>query len=161
MFSPKLLQDFFQFCYVTPDLDAALALYRDRFDVPEFYIELYPTATRTAFAWVGETMIELKQPGDDKWGWLYQDALPEAGLRLHHLAYRVRDAQRWSEVVAGLAAHEIATIPVPTPPEVGLEVLYADTRPQLGHYIEYIWIKSGFPDYFRFVPRAPGLDLHG
>jgi hypothetical protein len=155
MLHPKLLENFFQFGYVTTDLDTAMALYRDRFDVPEFYILPAAIPTRTAFAWVGDTMVELIQPGDDKYRPIYIEALPKSGIALHHLGYRVHDEHRWLEILAGLAAYEIPTTRLQIPPELGMEVLYADARAQLGHYVEYIWNKAGMPDFFRNVPRAP------
>jgi hypothetical protein len=157
MLYPKLLQNFFQFGYVTTDLDASMTLYRDQFGVPDFYILPAGTSMRTAFAWVGDTMVELIQPGDDKYRPIYADALPRSGIALHHLGYRVQDEARWSEMLAELEGFQIPTTRIQTPPDAGLEVLYADARPQLGHYLEYIWIKDGYPDFFRHVPRAPGI----
>jgi hypothetical protein len=35
-----------------------------------------------------------------------------------------------------------------------MEIVYADARPLVGHYLEYIWTKAGHPDFFAHVPRA-------
>jgi hypothetical protein len=153
-----LLQGFFQFGYVTTDLDAAMALYRDRFNVPEFLlldVSGAPSGFRVGLAWIGAAMVELIQPGDEPRP-LYAEALPKAGIRLHHLGYRVHEAARWSGILAGLAAHDLPILRMQTPDPDCLECLYADARPQLGHYLEFVWTKAGKPDFFADVPRAPG-----
>jgi len=153
-----LLHGFFQLGYVTTDLDAALAVYRERFAAPRFWVfdnaaarPDDPHPNRVALAWIGETMVELIQPIREP-SPLYASALPAKGVRLHHLGYLVRDEARWNEVMAGLQREAMR---IDRHGKVGeaLEYVYADAQAQLGHYLEYVWVKTGQPDFFSGVPR--------
>jgi len=160
MLQAGLLENFFQFGYVTTDLEAAMAVYRERFDVPAFMIldgsVLKPGAQstlRVALAWIGDTMVELIQPVGEP-SPLYAEALPKAGIRLHHLGYRVRDEGRWAGVLAAIAQNDVPMVAM-SAPGGSLECAYADARAHLGHHLEFVWTKAGQPDYFAHVPRAP------
>ncbi len=155
---PGLQHGFFQLGYVTTDLDAALAVYRDRFAAPRFWVfdnaaarpdDPYPN--RVGLAWIGETMVELIQPIREA-APLYAPAMPAKGIRLHHLGYLVGDQARWDEVMAALEAENMAILRHGKAGE-SLEYVYADAVEHLGHHLEYVWTKSGQPDFFADVPR--------
>jgi hypothetical protein len=161
MLHPGLLDGFFQFGYVTTDLDAAMAAYRDRFNVPEFLIldaaAMAPgsgSTLRVGLAWVGDTMVELIDPGGASYA-LYAEALPPSGIRLHHLGYRLYDEGRWLDILAELDRQSIPVLRMPPTAGMGLECCYADARGQLGHYLEFVWTKADQPDFFDNVPKAP------
>jgi hypothetical protein len=153
MLNPGLLENFFQFGYITPNIEAGMAVFRERFNVPEFLV--FPNG-RSAAVWIGETLIEISNPLE-KYASIYAHAMPKSGIALHHLGYRVREESRWLEIMAELEASGLPTTKFDISPSVGLQNCFVDTRPLLGHYIEFLWTKAGMPDFFRNVPRAPAF----
>jgi hypothetical protein len=153
MLNPSLLQNFFQFGYVTPDIQEGMAVFRERFSIPEFLVLPHG---RSALVWIGETLIELSNPME-KYAWIYAHAMPKSGIALHHLGYRVRSEARWLEILAELEASGLPTTQFDIPASIGLKNCFVDTRPLLGHYIEFLWTKADMPDFFRDVPRAPAV----
>ena len=159
MLPAKLMNGFFQLGYVTPDLDAAIALYGERFGVKQFLTfdsrAFNPDAdriVRVGLAWTGEVMIELIEPvGEHP---LYASALPEAGfaIRLHHLGYLVRDQAQWDEAMAALS-DPATPIVVRSDPSDKLEYAYADARGLVGHHVEVVWLKPAGEPFFESVPR--------
>jgi len=158
MLSADLMGCFFQLGYVTPDLDAAMALYRERFGVERFRTfssrDLNPDATnpiRVGLAWTGPVMVELIEASEEHP--LYGCAMPRDGfgVRLHHLGYLVRDQAAWEGAVAGLAE---PAAPIVATGQLGmLEFVYADARPMLGHHLEIVWAKPEGMAFFDAVPR--------
>lgn len=155
----ELTGNFFQLGYVTGDLDRAMAFYQQHCGVPEFFLlnthgrDSYPPgmpAMRVALAWKGAAMIELIEPvfAPDS---IYNHCLrKDGGVMLHHLGYLLAYDQ-----LAPLAeGFEAAGVPVPVRLENpgSTSILYADTRAQFGHFVEYVSLgdKSNFFDQ---VPR--------
>jgi len=108
----------FQTAYVTPDIDAAMALAARRFAAPRMQVNR-DIAIETgqgvahchfALAFVGAVQIELIQPAggaDD----VYRAQVPDAGLRLHHVGVLVDDDAAWSAMLAE-AEQEGVAMPV-------------------------------------------------
>jgi hypothetical protein len=152
----------FQLAYAVPDIRAAVALGQNYFGIPEFQINLdVPIETRDgvakchfALAFIGETQIELIQPagGADA---VYRDALPTTGnMRLHHVGVLIRDVASWTRQKSAIGA---AGLPTPVGGDFGglMHYLYADTRADLGHYIEYMYQTEAGAAMFDTVPRYP------
>jgi hypothetical protein len=153
----RLLSGFFQHGYVTPDLDRAMAEYRARFDVTDFWVfdtiaarPDDPHPNRVALAWIGDVMVELIQPLREP-APLYAPEMPAQGIRLHHLGYRIDDQARWDEVMARLAVEAMPI--VRSGGNDSFQYAYADARGALGHCLEFVWSKAGKPDFFVPVPR--------
>lgn len=129
--------------YVTPDIEAALAWFRDQgiADGRAFEVTVPVTTpvgsgtatTRLAFLQVGNLQYELIEPVAGLVD-LYREALPERGVRFHHACMRVEDWDAFRQRVAKQGW--------PVAIEGGgdaLRFLYLDARPFLGHYLEYVW----------------------
>jgi hypothetical protein len=152
----------FQLAYVVPDIHDAVALGQNYFGIPEFRINLdIPIETQDgvakcnfALAFIGETQIELIQPAGGADG-LYRGALPTAGkMRLHHIGVLIRKAAVWARQKSAIAAAGLKT------PAGGdfagmMHYIYADTRAELGHYIEYMYQTEAGAGMFDAVPRYP------
>lgn len=135
----SLFDRFFQVGYVARDLDAAMAQFSRRFGPVEFQVinavEPNMHTRRIALAWIASTMIELIEPNQQVPS-IYIDSLPAAPgeIRFHHLGYLIEDYP------ATLRRLKAEGYEVPFAMSYGdvLDCCYADTRAQLGHYMEYV-----------------------
>lgn len=161
---------FTQIAYVTTDLDKAMALYRERFNVPSFLAlsgdidvayrgDTARLKLRYAIADVAGVQIELIEPLPGCVP-LYFEGLPESGkagdlaIAFHHVSVPLPgDAARWDGFADELAAQgrEIA---MSARVSESSGFLYVDDRAALGHYVEYVWnagpnrLKVITPGYF-------------
>lgn len=155
---PHLFAGFFQLGYVTRDVDAAVAVYTQRYGKAEFLINepmpidgVAPPTRRIALAYIDDTMIELIEP-DPMQRTIYNDVLPDrfGAIRLHHLGYLIDDHQamlrRLRESGYDVPFH--GSIPG------ALDYSYADTRAELGHFSEFIRLDEGGRAFFGAVPRV-------
>ena len=142
-----------QNAYVTNDLDRALAIWRDEFGVPEFYVFENDTPglvsspdyrMKIALANVGGLEIELIEPLPGL-APMHAEVLPEDGsfaVRFHHAAMRI-DGD-----LADFEAHMASLDPVRHSViwQGGLgEVMryaYTDARATIGHYLEHVWFDA-------------------
>ena len=102
-------------------------------------------------AWTGRFMIELIEPNPELAG-IYGDAIPaqDQTAQFHHLGFAVPDKAAFDSVAAQLKARDI---PIVAQGEFGdLRFLYADARPELGHYLEYICVGDTARAMFAQVP---------
>lgn len=138
----------YQNAYVTRDIEQGIAKLQ-QFSKVDRVIQFEATTdvttptgrgtqtSKLAFIWIGDLQYELIQPlgGDVS---LYSDALPTGdGLQFHHICMRIPE---WDEFRQRVAAQ-----PFPVVLEGGsdaLRFLYLDTRPLLGHYVEYCWMNE-------------------
>ncbi len=143
-----------QNAYVTTDMDRALALWRDEFDVTSFFVFAndapgmecsHPYRLKIALATVGGTEIELIEPLDGNA--MYSEILPKDGsfaLRFHHVCMRIEGE------LADFEAHLASLDPVrhPVVYQGGMADLmrfvYTDERATLGHFIEHVWFDREF-----------------
>lgn len=137
----------YQNAYVTRNVDKAVAGFRQRADIrklmeTEVEIEVTtpkgkgPCGQKLAFIWVGDLNYELVQPMSGLVD-VYRDALPQDdGLQFHHVCHVVDD---WADLRARI---EKDAFPVVLEGASGdqLKFVYLDTRPWLGHYLEYVWM---------------------
>ena len=146
---------FSQTAYVTNDLDRALAVWRDEFDVPAFHVfandapgleSSHPFKMKIALANVGGMEIELIEPllGSAP---LHAEPLPADGgfaMCFHHMAMRIGGG------LADFEAHMDSLDPVRHPVVWSgaladlMRFAYTDERTTLGHYVEHVWFDDGF-----------------
>jgi hypothetical protein len=156
--TPAFMKRFFQLGYVTPDLAAAQALYKERLGVSQFLTfntgEMNPALANpilVGLAWTGETMIELIQPiaaGHP----LYDCAMPKAGVQLHHLGYLMYERAEYDAALGWLDAQRIPVVSQ-SKMEGMLELVYADARDLLGHHLEIIHMLPEGRAFFDSVPQ--------
>lgn len=165
MIMPTAFNQYHQIAYVTSDMDEALTIFRDTYNVPRFVVQ--ETATemwtpagvginrlRLAFAFVGDMQIELIQPLEGNIS-LYTDALKGARspLVFHHVAIRIDGPMAaWEQFRQGI---DPATRPLVLEGAVGDDVrfVYTDERSRLGHYIEYLWFSEEATAMFDQIPH--------
>ena len=138
----------YQVSYVTADLEAAMALFREQYGVARFRVlsdgsgpgmRAWTPAgegemrVRVAVARLGDMVLELMEPVDGLVD-IYRDFLvPGQPVRLHHLAMMCDDIDRVR------AESEAMGRPVALAGESGgLRLIYVDARASLGHYLEYV-----------------------
>jgi len=158
------LGGFFQIGYVTTDLERSVDLYARRFGAPNWFTfdtgalnPDRPYASFVGLAWIGAVQVELIQPKNVEQP-LYADAMPKGGfgINLHHLGYLLDSEAEWDAATISLAALNIPVASRSTVEGV-VEVLYADARPVLGHYLEYVWPQAdGRKFLLDNVPRNRG-----
>ena len=153
-----------QIAYVTTDLELALAVWREDFDVPAFHVftndmpgleSSHPYRLKIALANVGGTEIELIEPLDGS-APLHAEPLPADGsfaLRFHHVAMRIEGT------LADFEAHMASLDPVRHPVVWSgafadmMRFAYTDERSTLGHYVEHVWFDAGF--YVQLAAAIP------
>lgn len=150
-----LLENHYQNAYVTRDIEQALDIFRTRYGVQdarcfEAATEVWtPQGTgiavnKIAFIWIGKLQYELIEPVSGPVD-LYREALPEAGLRHHHICMRSFD---WDATLAEVARQKLPIV-YRGDTASGLKFIYADARDTLGHYLEFtsvppaVWTAMG------------------
>ncbi|MFT3700051.1 MAG: VOC family protein [Kofleriaceae bacterium] len=133
------LQHHFQNAYVTRNLDAAIAMLKERYGLTEFarFEPEIPTKAggllklRVATTWLDNYQIELIEPVGGAVDF-YRDYLPaeDGAIRFHHIASRVDDFEQ----VRATLDHVVAEGEMP-----GVRFAYVDARDTVGHYLEYVW----------------------
>jgi hypothetical protein len=140
-----------QTAYVTNDMEQALAVFRDQYDVPTFYVfandapgmvQSDGAQLKIALAIVGGVEIELIEPLGDT-APMFSAPLPEDGsfaIRFHHVAYRIEGDL--SDFEAHMASIDPEKHPVIWSGSLGdvMRFAYTDERAVLGHYVEHVWM---------------------
>ncbi len=157
-----------QVAYVTSDLERALAVWRDDFDVPAFHVftndmpgleSSHPFRMKIALANVGGVEIELIEPLNGS-APLHSEPLPADGsfaMCFHHVTMRIEGT------LADFEAH-MASLDAVRHPAVWtgsladvMRFAYTDERRTLGHYVEHVWFD---PDFYgqlaAAIPVYPG-----
>lgn len=144
-----------QIAYVTNDLDRALAIWRDEFDVPSFHVftndmpgleTSHPYQLKIALANVGGTEIELIEPLNGT-APLHAEPLPEDGtfaMCFHHVAMRIEGTL--SDFESHMASLDRVRHPVVWTGGFAdlMRYAYTDERSTLGHYFEHVWFDADF-----------------
>ena len=156
-----------QVAYVTNDMERALAVFRDQYDVPSFHvfandvpglIQSDGARLKIALALVGGVEIELIEPQGDS-APLFSAILPEDGsfaIRFHHVAYRIDGTL--ADYEAHLASLDAAVHPVVWHGAMGemMRFAYTDERAMLGHYVEHVWMDPAlFAQLSSAIPSYP------
>ena len=133
--------------YVTADLEAGKRRLAGLFGAEEFSVyRRVPIQVPGgealidfAVADANGSALEVIRPagGDDG---VYRQLLPAdpGDIAFHHFATRIADRAEWDQVVEAAAEHDI-DVPVLGRAEPGTSYIYLDTRPALGHMLEFIW----------------------
>lgn len=143
-----------QIAYVTNDLDRALGIWRDEFDVPSFHVftndspgleSSHPFQLRIALAIVGGTEIELIEPLHGS-APLHAEPLPADGsfaMCFHHVAMRIHGDL--ADYEAHMASLDPERHPVVWSGSLAnlMRYAYTDERRTLGHYVEHAWFDAG------------------
>ncbi len=157
-----LLSGFFQMGYVTGDLDAAVRQLGASNGIERFRIKrnvrgmpgMPEMLMHQAHVFIGSVQLEVIQPagGDDG---LYRGLCAADGraIRLHHLGMWVDCADVYAGLRSALEGQGIPVVLDAVIPSVG-GAIYADARPMLGHYLEYVHLVPEAKDrYYADVPR--------
>jgi catechol 2,3-dioxygenase-like lactoylglutathione lyase family enzyme len=128
----------YHLAFVTADIEAAQECLAAQFGIREYRVRHNPQAIWSAHAFAGDMMIEIVQPGPDAPPVFHQDRPGGGAVRLHHIGYRVRDAQRFSEIEA-IVEREGWETPLRSSSMDGhLRVIFIDARATLGFFQEYV-----------------------
>ena len=144
-----------QIAYVTNDLERALGIWRDEFDVPRFHVftndmpgleSSHPFRLKIALAHVGGVEIELIEPLEGS-APLHAEPLPadgSFGMCFHHVAMRIEGTLGTFE--AHMASLDPARHPVVWTGGFAdlMRYAYTDERRTLGHYVEHVWFDPDF-----------------
>lgn len=152
-----LLPGFFQVGYVSNDLERAQETLGEHFGIERYHqmldLELDENSKISiATAYVGATMIEIIMPhghGEN----LYSEHLPPTGdfaLRHHHFGHLYANEAEWRHMRSLIQRHPIA---FHSHLEGLIEAIYIDTRPILGHYLEYIHATPAGLDFLNQAPQ--------
>jgi hypothetical protein len=140
-----------QTAYVTNDMEQALAVFREQYDVSSFYVfandapgmvQSDGAQMKIALALVGGVEIELIEPLGDT-APMFSAPLPNDGsfaIRFHHVAYRIEGDL--SDFEAHMASIDTEKHPVIWSGSMGdvMRFAYTDERAVLGHYVEHVWM---------------------
>ena len=153
-----LLDRFFQYGYVTRNLDAATAKFGERFG-PAQWSTLsgspeVPQVKRVGFTFRDGINVEIIEVNAQVPS-LYKDFLPdtEEDIRLHHHGHLIDDY----DGVLNLIKSEGYDMPFAIDDPAYVQFCYADTRTQLGHYLEFICLGDGGRQLFESVPGFSGF----
>jgi len=163
---PHFYTGFFQFGYVTSDIEQAEANLKKHFGVKNFLnvgllksdVFLADGSTTSndlilSFANVGDQQVELIQPVNDGSG-LYTQALSgnkPFEMVLHHLGHRFFELAQWQEFRSqlDLNTHKLAF----ENNGGAAHYLYTDERDSLGHFMEYMWLDEQGAAMFDAIPQ--------
>jgi glyoxalase/bleomycin resistance protein/dioxygenase superfamily protein len=154
-----LLSNIWQVCYVTPDLDAGMALLRDRYGIESTEVptdgatflageEPAPWDVRVSMGARRGPIVELIEPVAGEVDF-YRRALRDDGeLGFHHVAtYVPLGDESWSVIGDLLAGEGLGfeyTVLIPDRVRAG----YVDTTKQLGHYLEVCQLQPADTEFF-------------
>ncbi|MBB35909.1 MAG: hypothetical protein CME88_00370 [Hirschia sp.] len=144
-----------QIAYVTTDLEKALAIWRDDFDVPSFHVfnndmpgleSSHQYELKIALANVGGVEIELIEPLNGT-APMHAEPLPNNGdfaMCFHHVAMRIGGSLEDYEAHIGSLDTDRHPIVWTGGFADMMRFAYTDERSTLGHYIEHVWFDEGF-----------------
>lgn len=154
----SMLGTFFQLGYVTRNLDAACAAFREKFGPVEFLViepgpinGKPPPTRRIALTYIDDTMTEIIEP-DSRQDTIYDDVLPatEGPICLHHFGYLVDDHDAFLKRLGEMGY----AVPLSGSMPGALDYSYADTRKDIGVWSEFIRLDEGGRAFFEAVPRS-------
>lgn len=165
---PHYYTGFFQFGYVTNDIEQAMDNMKQFYGVKNFLNAGLMKSKVTladgrkvvnelllSFAYVGQQQVELIQPINDPSG-LYSGALTrKEGFEtvLHHLASRFYEKEQWNVFRSQLDLNE-HTLAFESDGG-SFNYLYTDERARLGHFLEYMWLDEEGAAMFDAIPQNP------
>jgi hypothetical protein len=159
------LQHMYQFGYVTRDMEAAKRRITETMGVETFHereskrtVELFgrpsPFRIQVALANIGDKQIEIILPLEGVVGFYYDGLNLDRGpLALHHIGIMVADPdEAWEPMRKAVReAGYVAALESDDPTFV--RILYADTRADLGHYVEFLGFSAEALALHRNMPN--------
>lgn len=146
-----------QAAYVTDDIERAVALFKQQFSINDF-LRVGPVEVDLGADTIGELKVALAYRGGFQYELIepvsgalahYRNAVtPNAAATFHHLAYAMPSRRELTQ--ARNALEEKYDICVHGEWAQDSAFFYADTRAQLGHYMEYFYAE---PAYDALIPR--------
>jgi hypothetical protein len=146
---PPLLNGCNQLAYATTDLEEAMAVFRQRYAIPSFGrmgdidVALEGGGSmqlRFALCFIRPTQYELIQPLAGRIEFFTRlFTKPGFNLALHHVNLRLPGVAEFEAVRAGLAAAG-HVFPLAGGTPSGGRFFYVDTRAELGHDLEYVYV---------------------
>lgn len=148
------LGGFYQFGYVTRDLDAALDTLRDQFGVTRYRRKRNADWMEAIHAWVGDSQIEVLQLSEGA-PQMYLDYVPDepGPLRLQHLGRRIETLEQWEALERTIARGGFDTPLKGSSMNGQLRAVYVDTRALLGIYSEYVYLAGEALRIYEDVPQ--------
>jgi hypothetical protein len=145
---------FYQFGYVTKDLEAAAATLRTQFGIERFRRKRNAEWMEALHAWTGDTQIEVLQLGQGA-PQMYLEYIPaEPGkLRLQHLGRHIDTLEEWECLEKAVAKTGLDTPLRANAMDGQLRALYVDTRDLLGIYSEYVYLSGGALNMYDDIPQ--------
>lgn len=142
------LPNLFQLGYATQDMDGAKRALESHFGARVWQYSPVLEAAPGVFladakTWVGDIMIQVQEitrtPDASREPLFWDMPAPEPGqlLRLHHVAHMVYEDADWEHVLAEAERNNFPIVFQGQFEDI-LKYMYLDTRPILGHYLEYI-----------------------
>jgi hypothetical protein len=159
MGSPLPARKFFHTGYVVRNIEAAMDNMREQFGVSRWKVLQLPgesSVTALGFAYFGETMIELVEVDRNHEPLaIHQGFTPSADgeARLNHLAYLVESEEALQAVAARFETSGVTAAWLASFGDVFSRYYYADTKAQLGHYLEFVCLGRAGCDFLADVPR--------
>ena len=144
------LQHMYQFGYVTRDMEAAKRRIIETMGVETFLeresnrtVELFgrpsPFRIQIALANIGDKQIEIILPLEGVIDFYYQGLdLDRGPLTLHHMGVMVENPDtEWASMREAVRAAGYS-VALDSDDATFVRILYADTRADLGHYVEFL-----------------------
>jgi hypothetical protein len=161
-------RDVLQLGYVTRDLERATAFFEKKLGAGGFVLADHQLtadfggrprefAMRVALARVGNRQIEIIEPVSGAVEF-YRDGFDydRSVVVLHHVGIGVPGPiEAWDKVVADVrASGDDFTLVFSSDdnPDFRIRFGYVDTRPQYGHYTEYLWWSAGIEAFNSILP---------
>jgi hypothetical protein len=160
--TPPLLNGCNQLAYATTDLAEAMAVFRRRYAIPSFGtmgdidVALEGGGSmrlRFALCFIGPTQYELIQPLSGRIEFFTRLFTRSAfNLALHHVNLRLPSVAEFEAVRAGLEASG-HIIPLAGRAPSGGRFFYVDTRAELGHDLEYVYVTPERMANYHLLPH--------
>ena len=148
------LGGFYQFGYVTRDLDAAIDTLRDQFGIERYRRKRNTPWMEAIHAWVGNTQIEVLELSAGALQ-MFIDYIPDepGALKLQHLGRRIDTVEQWDSLQQAIQAGGFEAPLNATVMDGHLRAVYVDTRALLGIYSEYVFMTGPALAIYDDVPR--------
>lgn len=155
MSTPTLpLGGFYQFGFITRDLDAAAETLKTRFGIEKYRRKQSAPWMEAIHAWVGDTQIEVLEVGEGA-PQMYLDYVPDepGELNLQHLCRRIETLEQWEDLRKAVEAGGYDVPLDATAMDGQLRAIYVDTRALLGTYSEYVYLSESLSGFYDDVPH--------